>query len=84
MVSRWVQVRGNGRSHHDCQRTHHASEGEQRRLDLRHVAVLKQVVGFKVVVRLQAKVRGGFDEVSQILQLQTHRFKQNQPHGAAL
>lgn len=51
--------------------THHASECEQRRLDLCHVAVLKQVVGLKDVVRLQAVLCDGFDEVCQVLQLKT-------------
>lgn len=51
------------------QRTHHASEREQCCLDLRHVSVLKQVVGLEGVVRLQTVLCGGFAEVSQVLQL---------------
>lgn len=51
--------------------THHASECKQCCLDLRHVTVLKQVIGFENVVRLQAIRCGGFDEVRQVLQLKT-------------
>lgn len=53
--------------------THHAGESEQRRLDLRHVAVLKQVVGFEDVMGLEAVRRDGFDEVGQVLQLKRHQ-----------
>lgn len=51
--------------------THHASECEQCCLDLRHVAVLKQVIGFEDIMRLQAIHCDGFDEVRQVLQLKT-------------
>lgn len=56
-------------------RTHHASEREERRLDLCHVAMLKQVVGFEDVMRLQAICPDGFDEVRQVLQLKPHQFR---------
>lgn len=52
-------------------KTHHASEREERRLDLSHVAVLEQVVGLKDVVRFEAIDCDGFDEVRQVLQLHT-------------
>lgn len=64
-----------GKYYSQCQnqflicKTHHAGECEQRCLDLRHVAVLKQVVGFEDVMRLQAIHCDGFDEVCQVLQL---------------
>lgn len=50
--------------------THHVGERQQRRLHLRHVAVLKQVVGFEDVVGLQAVGHDGADEVGQVLQLE--------------
>lgn len=43
--------------------SHHASERQQRGLDLRHVAALKQVIGLKDVVRLQAVLGDGLDEI---------------------
>lgn len=64
-------------------KTHHASKREERRLDLSHVAVLKQVVGLKDVVRLETIDRDGFDEVRQVLQLHTHtkRHTSTQRHS---
>lgn len=59
-------------------RTHHVGERQQRRLHLRHVAILKQVVGFKDVVGLQAVGNDGADEVGQILQLQRQTGNLNQ------
>lgn len=58
--------------------THHVSERQQGRLHLRHVAILKQVVGFKDVMGLQAVGDDGADEVGQVLQLgrQTGNLKQ--------
>lgn len=53
--------------------THHASESEQRRLDLRHVSVFKQVVGFEEIMRLQAEHCGGSAEVSQVLELKSQQ-----------
>lgn len=50
--------------------THHVSERQQRRLHLRHVAALKQVVGLEDVVGLQAVGCDGTDEVRQVLQLE--------------
>lgn len=50
-------------------KSHHASQGEQCGLNLRHVSVLKQVVSFKYVIRLHAICKNGFDEVAQVLQL---------------
>lgn len=52
-------------------KTHHAGQCEQRCLHLGHVAVLKEVVGLKSVMGLQAVRSDGFGEVVQILQLQT-------------
>lgn len=58
---------------HEYQRpiskTHHAGEGQQCCLDLRHVAVLKQVIGLEDVMGFQAVGCDGFDEVRQVLQL---------------
>ena len=56
-------------------KTHHASQCEQRRLHLRHVAGLKQVVGLEEVMRLQLVHSDGFDEVRQILHLKKCRKK---------
>lgn len=58
--------------------THHVGECQQRRLHLRHVAVLKQVVGFEDVVGLQAVGNDGADEVGQVLQLQQQTGNLNQ------
>lgn len=58
--------------------THHVGERQQRRLHLRHVAVLKQVVGFEDVVGLQAVGDDGTDEVGQVLQLQRQTGNFNQ------
>lgn len=52
--------------------THHASKRKERGLDLRHVAILKQVVGLEDVVGFEAIGCEGFDEVRQVLQLHTH------------
>lgn len=52
-------------------RSHHARECQQRGLDLGHVAALKQIVGLKYVMRLQAVEGDGLDEVGQVLQLKT-------------
>ena len=52
--------------------SHHASERQQCGLDLRHVAALKQIVGLKYIMRLQAVHGDGFGEGSQVLQLKTH------------
>lgn len=54
--------------------THHASERKECRLDLSHVAALKQVVGLKDVVRFETVGCEGFDKVRQVLQLQTHKY----------
>lgn len=56
-------------------KTHHVSEREERRLDLCHVAILKQVVGFEDVMRLEAICCDGFDEVCQVLQLKPDQFR---------
>lgn len=53
-------------------KTHHASKGKECRLDLSHVAVLKQVVGLKDVMRFETIGCEGFDEVRQVFQLHTH------------
>lgn len=52
-------------------KTHHACERKERGLDLSHVAVLKQVVGLKDIVRFETIGGDGFDEVRQVLQLHT-------------
>lgn len=51
-------------------KTHHASERKECRLDLSHVAALKQVVGLKDVMRFETVGCEGFDKVRQVLQLQ--------------
>lgn len=58
--------------------THHAGEGEQSRLDLRHVAILKQIIGLEDIMGLQAVHCESFDEVCQVLQLKPHQSKQEQ------
>lgn len=58
--------------------THHVGERQQCRLHLRHVAVLKQVVGFEDVIGLQAVADDGTDEVGQVLQLQRQTGNLNQ------
>lgn len=55
-------------------KTHHSSERKECRLDLSHVAALKQVVGLKDVVRFETVGCEGFDKVRQVLQLQTHKY----------
>lgn len=50
---------------------HHASQREQRGLDLGHVSVFKQVIGLKDVARLQAIGQDGFDEIPKVFQLQS-------------
>lgn len=56
--------------------THHAGEGEQSRLDLRHVTILKQIIGLEDIMGLQAVHCESFDEVCQVLQLKPHQSKQ--------
>lgn len=56
-------------------KTHHASKRKERRLDLSHVAVLKQVVGLKDIMRFETIGCEGFDEVRQVFQLHTHTIK---------
>lgn len=58
--------------------THHVGKRQQRRLHLRHVPVLKQVVGFEDVVGLQAVGDDGADEVGQVLHLQRKRVIQRE------
>lgn len=54
--------------------SHHASKCKQRCLDLRHVPILKQVVGFEDIMGLQAVRGDGFNEVGQVLQLKAHNM----------
>lgn len=54
---------------HHVWKSHHASQGEQCGLDLRHVPVLKQVISFKYVIWLHAICKNGLDEVAQVLKL---------------
>lgn len=49
----------------------HASQREQRGLDLGHVSVFKQVIGLEDVARLQAICQDGFDEIPKVFQLRT-------------
>lgn len=54
-------------------KSHHASKGKQRGLDLCHVPVFEQVISFKYVVWLQAVWKNGFDEVAQVLKLNNRK-----------
>lgn len=50
-------------------RPHHSSQSDECALDLSVVDILKQIVGLKDVVWLQAVLRDGTDEIPYVFQL---------------